>query len=215
VRFIVLVVEGEVCELCFFEAYKDFFVGQTVTKFEIVTISTKGNQGHQHFFEVANKTIEEVRRDPDSYLSLCEDKDSIEKWAICDYDKMEKHGISLQEFSDLASYYDYNLVINKPNFEFFILALLIGVDKTYKIKPKDYEKEINCAVDALNDSCHLGLTHYSKHEKPCQAFFFNLIFRKPSLIRSFSLDRQKAIIFEEYTQMSMLLRRLDELNELP
>lgn len=143
---LVICTEGDGSEPAVIKEFSITITGQTYPEPDIFTVPLGGNQGHKKLFEVADKKIADLGKpNSDSVLSLATDTDAIDRWIICDYDVMDKNGISEQEFRNLAKEKGYNVVVNKPNFEFFVLVLLTNLEYAMKIKPKDYVKEINMA----------------------------------------------------------------------
>ena len=182
------------------------------------TVPLGGNQGHKRLFEAADKKIAELRRpDSDSILSLATDSDVIEKWVICDYDVMDENGISEQEFRNLAREMDYHVAINKPNFEFFVLALLTNLEVARNTKPKDYAKEIDKAVKQINKqnikekgfSDTMIIPPYSKNKYAAVRFFGNIFNYNPELIKKF-FEHNPQNSGGYYTEMDRMLKRITE-----
>lgn len=82
---------------------------------EIVPISVGGNHGYRRLVEVATNSVNNYLTDPGN----CYEKDDVvEKWLVCDYDDMDKMGVTRDEFKNMAEAEGFSLVISKPRFEF-------------------------------------------------------------------------------------------------
>lgn len=212
--------EGESSEPAFIRQYGRCALGQIHPDIEIVEIPLGGNHGHRKIFEIANKKIEDLKRSDNSILSLIDPESDIalRKIIICDYDKMEKHGISEKEFRNAAERQGYQVIINKPNFEFFVLTYLTNIKHALSIKPGKYETEINKAVDNINKRNHtlkgfsesLDIPHYSKNKHTADKFFAKLLdYNMTELDRNFC--EQNADLTENgYTQMKDIMLEIQE-----
>lgn len=217
---LVVCTEGDSSEPAAIREFSILAAGQTYPEPDVFTVPLGGNQGHKKLFENADRKVAELK-DPhsDSVLSLASDADTVEKWVICDYDVMDKNGISEEEFRKSAREAGYEVVINKPNFEFFVLALLTGLEYATSIKPKDYIIEIDKAVKRLNDknieekgfSDTMTIPPYSKNKHVAEKFFGNMFNYNPDLIKNF---RDTIGSDEKYTEMARILQRITEVIDL-
>lgn len=207
----IICTEGESSEPAFIKNYGRCIFGQTCPDAIIIEIPLRGNHGHTKIFDAADEAIRKESESENSFLSIIgEDGDVILKQIIiCDYDKMEKHGISEEEFRKVAERRGYQVVINKPNFEFFVLAYLTNTEYALQIKPEKYEVEINKAIDVLNEKNHitkgfpnsLNIPHYSKNKYAANKFFAKLLdYNIVELDRSFCAQKSD-LAKAGYTQM--------------
>lgn len=217
---LVVCTEGDSSEPAAIREFSILTAGQTYPEPDVFTVPLGGNQGHKKLFENAGRKVAELK-DPrsDSVLSLASDADTVEKWVICDYDVMDKNGISEEEFRKSAREAGYEVVINKPNFEFFVLTLLAGSEYATSIKPKDYITEIDKAVKRLNDknikekgfSDTMTIPPYSKNKHVAEKFFGNMFSYNPDLIKNF---HDTIGSNEKYTEMARILQRITEVIDL-
>jgi|InofroStandDraft_1065614.scaffolds.fasta_scaffold05140_15 hypothetical protein len=208
---LIVCVEGESSEPAFIRQHGRCALGQVHPDIEIVEVPLGGNHGHRKIFEIANKKIEELKRSDDSILSLVDSESEIalQKIVICDYDKMEKHGITEDEFRDAAAENGFQPIINKPNFEFFVLTYLTNFEYASKIKPSSYLVEINTAIDVLNKENHsikgfpesLSIPHYDKNKYTSEKFFSNLLEYNRSELDQRFCTYDPCIRESHYTQM--------------
>ena len=219
---LVICTEGDSSEPTAIKEFSIATTGQTYPEPDIFTIPLGGNQGHRKLFETADKKIADLRKpDSDSVLSLTTDIDVIDRWVICDYDVMDKNGISEQEFRNLAKEKGYNVVINKPNFEFFVLVLLTDLEYAIKIKPKDYMGEINVAIKQINDknikdkgfSDTMTIPTYSKNKHVAEKFFGNVFNYNPELVKKFC-EMASFGNSDRHTEMAKILQRICEVVKL-
>ena len=180
-----------------------------------------GNHGHTKIFDAADEAIQKERESEDSLLSLIdEDSDIVlKRIIICDHDKMEKHGISEEQFRKTAAERDYQVVINKPNFEFFVLAYLTSIEYALHTKPENYEIEINKAVDTINEQNHkaknfpksLDIPHYSKNKYAADIFFAKLLdYNMAELDQEFRVCSNKDLTKDGYTQMGDIMTEIQK-----
>ena len=174
--------------------------------------------------EIRTKSVEEkisLEKDEEFFLSntLNESKisDNSKKMIICDYDYMEKHGIIFEEFKKMIHEAGYNLVINRPNFEFFVLTLLAGLETAISESPSNYMNAINIAAKGINASnTKKGFSDgmmIPKYSKRCYAipiFFGKLFDYNRELIDEFCKIR-----FDDsskrFSDMSKIINRIKEL----
>lgn len=217
---LIVCTEGENSEPAFIRQYGRCALGQIHPDIEIVEIPLGGNHGHRKIFEIANKKIEELKQSDDSILSLIDPESDIElrKIIICDYDKMEKHRIDEKEFREVAEQRGYQVIINKPNFEFFVLAYLTNIKYALSIKPGNYEIEINKAIDDINKRNHtlkgfsesLDTPHYSKNRYTADKFFAKLLdYNMAELDRNFC-EQDIDLTKNGYTQMKDIMLEIQE-----
>jgi len=216
----IICTEGESSEPAFIKNYGRCVFGQTCPDAIIIEIPLMGNHGHIKIFDAADEAIRKESESGDSLLSLVDEgSDVILKRAIIyDYDKMEKHGINEEEFREAAKQRGYQVIINKPNFEFFVLAYLTSIKYALSIKPESYEVEINKAVDNINEQNRkvkgfpegLDIPHYSKNKYAADKFFAKLLdYNIVELDRNFctqSVDFTK----DGYTQMGDIMLEIQE-----
>lgn len=213
--------EGENSEPNYLIAYKKALFGTTPgleAKFEIVPVPLRGNHGHKKIFEKANMELARREQDPMSLLSVIDGADDVvEKWIIVDYDKMEKHGINEKEFRQKAIEYGYNDVINKPNFELFILCHFIPIERVKNVKPSQYEKYINSGIDNYNkthgydhNNQALKLPSYSKNKYASSDLFEKLLSQNNNLLDIVTNESFAQGGKNHYSDMYKLFERLNK-----
>lgn len=215
--------EGEVSEPAYIKALKSTYSGQApsakLAAVEILPLPLGGNQGHVKLIETANEKVSQAETDQESILSLMEEYDDTEceKWLICDYDDMDKHGVEIDELRQKAEESGYHLVINKPNFEAFVLMHFISVDKIAKLDPKSYKGEINRQVDLLNTkNLEKGFTKtmltppYAKKKYHAETFFGSLLPQNIELINEVLLHKPE---YDKtcFSEMPTIIARLKDI----
>src|SRR3990167_3426593 len=157
--FVLVCTEGKVSEPECIKAFLSIMPSQIPQAGEeyvdVVPVPLNGNHGYKILIEKAEEQIEILENDEESMLFLAQDLDDgseKEKWLVCDYDQLDSSGITYEEFERSVKDAGYTLIMNKPNFEYFILAVLSDwktADSTSKSK---YEDKINSLIDKLNES---------------------------------------------------------------
>ncbi len=191
---IAICTEGDNSEPAYIRALKTVFSGSVAqldnVGLQIVPVPLGGNAGHKKIFEKADEAIEYAKYHPDplnpDILSLVdENEDKIEKWIICDYDKMHKDCVDIGWLRDAAEKTGYRLVVNRPKFDFFVLLHFIGFAEAIKIKVADYDTKLQELVKKYNE-CRgftdasrqaLKLPKYSKKKHIAYDFFCKLLDR--------------------------------------
>lgn len=217
---IVVCTEGENSEPNYIKALNAVLFGTAARinfNTEVVLIPLGGNQGHSKIFEKADREIAEHSRKGGNILSAIEPSDDvkIEKWLIVDYDKMEKNDISEPEFRKKAVEFGYNLIINKPNFEFFILCHFLSVGEAIKVAPKDLKKKINELIEAYNnkngfnvqEKSALRLPKYRKDRNTSNDLFWKLLDQNPGLIGKLANDIG-GFTADRYSEMHKIIKRM-------
>lgn len=215
---LIVCTEGQNSEPAFIRQLGRCVLGQIHPNIEIIEVPLGGNHGHtDRVFEEADRRIEYLKSDEDSILSLVFDDNEavIEKTLICDYDKMQKHGITEEDFRSNAIAHNYRLILNKPNFEFFVLSFITSPEYAITIKPREYEQEINKTIDVLNlkDRNEKGfvdtmkIPYYSKRQYQIELCFGRLLEYHPELLTEFC--RKKPDLDAKcYSQMGELLAEI-------
>ena len=220
-RFIIIGTEGGVSEGAHIDALKDSLVRQVPTSravgLEVVPLGLGGNHGHVHLVENANVAVDALMADENHVLSCIGDEDDAEKWLVCDYDSLNTHGVDEEALRNEANAAGFTLIINKPNFEFYVLGLLKGFDHAKTIKPSQYEHEINQAIDELNrvnvEEKGFGqasrIPPYSKKRHIAPKLFSQLATLHPELLDNVLVETA-AIDYREtsYSEMPVLVRHL-------
>ena len=222
--FVIVCTEGAVSEPECLNALLDSIKGQAPlggNKFvEVLPVPLGGNQGHVKLIERAEGQIERLRKDPESLLSITESGDEYDKWLVCDYDNMDESGVEFDKFKEAVAISGYTLIVNKPNFEYFVLCLIAGVDIANKTRHANYFKKINEHVGLLNikNKSEKGFTDsmtippYSKKKYEARAFFSKLLQFNPELLQSLA---EKAPNSSDFTDMPKLIRTLKSIYSTP
>lgn len=219
--FVLVCTEGEVSEpACIDELHRslktqrpqsgDVFV-------EILTIPLGGNQGHRKIIDKAERQIAITAQDPERLLSLAQDEDEQVKWLICDHDKMDEAGVDIQEFRQQVEAAGFTLVMNKPNFEFFVVALLVGIEAAQMLKPKEYADVIQREIESLNERNRsekgfgdaMMIPPYSKKKYVSVDFFAKLLSYHPELLHS--LPEVEIDNNTNFTEMPRLINALKKI----
>jgi hypothetical protein len=185
---------------------------------QILPLPLGGNQGHKKLIQAATAVIKEHCKNPDNLASIADENDSLEKWLIVDYDNMDQHGVDVDTLKQEAQSSGYTLIVNKPNFEFFVLAHFRNLDDIASIRPDQYVNHIGKSVKELNikNIAERGFTKemaippYSKKLHIANKFFGMLLDYHPELIdklSSLEVDTTKS----QYTEMSVIINRIREI----
>lgn len=220
--YLAICTEGENSEPAFIKELDRVFSGQSVNQsgasVAVVPVPLNGVHGHNRIIEAANEALDlGLQKRTDGPLSDFSTGDNLERWLICDYDYMEKHGVVLEDFKEMVREAGYNLVINRPNFEFFVLALLAGSEAAIAESPSNYENAINAAAEAINISNAkkdfsdgMMIPKYSKRHYAAPNFFGKLFDFNRELIEDFckiNFDDSS----ERFSDMSKIINRIKEL----
>ena len=213
--------EGKNSEPNYIEALKNVLLGTAPggnTAVEVVTVPLGGNHGFKKIFEKANAELELKTQDPRNILSVLEEDDELEKWMVVDYDKMHKYGVSEEWMRDEAVRKGFVLVINKPNFEFFVLMHFVSVPEVAEIATKDLKDTINDRISDYNSQrgfnkdefSALRLPKYSKGSFQSKDLFWRLLDQNMDLLGIFDEERCHCDN-EHYTEMWKIIKRMKEL----
>ena len=220
--YLAICTEGENSEPAFIKELDRVFSGQSINQsgasVAVVPVPLNGVHGHNRIIEAANEALDlGLQKRTDGPLSDFSTGDNLERWLICDYDYMEKHGVVLEDFKEMVREAGYNLVINRPNFEFFVLALLAGAEAAIAESPSNYENAINAAAEAINISNAkkdfsdgMMIPKYSKRHYASPNFFGKLFDFNRELIEDFckiNFDDSS----ERFSDMSKIINRIKEL----
>lgn len=217
--FVLICTEGQVSEPSYLRTLSDVVSGQRPTSIstnvEILPIPLGGNQGHVKLVKAANTAIEVHCKKQDSILSIADDNDSIERWLIVDYDDMDSHNIDISSLRQEAQDNGYTLVVNKPNFEFFVLAHFLEPNAIATIRPNRYISNIDTHTTRLNNTNRRGrgftramfMPPYSKNKHAANKFFGLLLHYHPELIermKNFEVNIDET----RYTEMPLIINRI-------
>ncbi len=155
--------------------------------------------------------------DPNS-LVLIDDAPQIEKWLICDFDKMDRRGVDLDSLRQEAKQYGYEgLIINKPNFEFFVLLHFLPFGEAQSVEINRYQAVTDEAVSSLNQrniadkgfSAAMSVPRYShvKNRYAAERFFGTLLLNNPELI-DFVIKNGGKHADARFSDMPLLIKRL-------
>jgi len=219
--FVLVCTEGEASEpACIDELHKVLKTQRPQSGevfVEILTIPLGGNQGHRKIIDKAERQIAITAQDPEKLLSFAQDEDEQVKWLICDHDKMDEAGVDIKEFREHVKEAGYTLVMNKPNFEFFVVALLVGIEVAQTLKPKEYADVIEREIEALNTrnrsekgfSENMMIPPYSKKRYVSIDFFAKLLGYHPELLHS--LPEVEIDDNANFTEMPKLINALKKI----
>lgn len=220
--YLAVCTEGENSEPAFIRELDRVLDGQSTnqgdTSVAVIPVPLNGVHGHNKIIEAANAALDiDLQKKTDGPLSDFSNEDILERWLICDYDYMEKHGVIFEEFKKMIHEAGYSLVINRPNFEFFVLTLLAGLETAIAESPSNYMNAINIAAKDINASnTKKGFSDgmmIPKYSKRCYAipiFFGKLFDYNRELIDKFCKIR-----FDDsskrFSDMSKIINRIKEL----
>lgn len=221
--FVLICTEGEVSEPVCIEAFLASINTQSPRSgdefAEVIHVPLKSNHGFKILVDKANKAIEKLENNKDSLLHLAttEGEATKEKWLVCDYDQMDELNVSFEDFAEIVKSSGYQLVMSKPNFEYFILAIIAGWDVANKTHKSNIVGEINLHVDKLNAenkktkgfSDALMIPHYDKGRRVAEKFFGMLFSYNQELL--LDLMTQDIPDNERYSDMPTLIERLRKL----
>ena len=220
---IAICTEGESSEPNYLGAYRKTIFGTTPNlkaRFEINPNPLSGNQGHSEaIFKKAEVELQKAKNDKENLLSITSEEDRIEKWLIVDYDRMEKHGVKETEFRRLAEENGYNIIINRPNFEFFVLCHFIPVEEAKEIKNEEIKIQINEEIKkynkshgySTNNNQALKLPLYSKKRYVSKDLFDKLMAENIKLLK---MIEKKGFTYGDknhYSEMYKLFNRINNL----
>lgn len=218
--------EGEVSEPSYIFALQKAIASQAPRQHtfdvEVIPIPLKGNHGHRKIVQRAEQLIAAYCADPDSLVSI-DDAPQIEKWLICDFDKMDRRGVNLDSLRQEAKQYGYEgLIINKPNFEFFVLLHFLPLKDAKAVKINRYQLVINEAISVLNQrniadkgfSTAMNVPRYShpKNRHAAERFFGALLLNNPELI-DFVIKNGGKPTDARFSAMPLLIKRLRQIFE--
>jgi hypothetical protein len=217
-QFILIFTEGANTEPEYIKAFDiairgiDATLGQEIYRPEIIPLTLDGNQGHMKIVEKSKEKFEEWKYKEDStYEYFEEDEDSIKKFIVCDYDRMHKNGIRIDELRHMADSEGYTLILTKPAFEYFLLLHFITEEDAIKIKPGEMESEINNQIKLLNENLPFPIGGYSKHEHSTLNCFSDLFTNRPVVIgRIISVGDGDGDGYEYFTEMPVLLKYIKD-----
>lgn len=220
--YLAVCTEGENSEPAFIRELDRVLDGQSTnqgdTSVAVIPVPLNGVHGHNKIIEAANAALDiDLQKKTDGPLSDFSSVDILERWLICDYDYMEKHGVIFEEFKKMIHEAGYSLVINRPNFEFFVLALLAGLETAIAESPSNYMNAINIAAKTINSSNikkgfsdGMMIPRYSKKCYAIPIFFGKLFDYNRELIDKFCqirfYDSSK-----RFSDMSKIINRIKEL----
>jgi hypothetical protein len=211
--FVLICTEGRVSEPQYIKAYCRATEGQSAARrrVEVVPLSTEGNQGHAELINKANEVLSAFIANPENCI---EESDAVEKWLVCDFDDMQ---INMGELRRQAEENAYSLVINKPNFEYFVMSHFYSPAEIASVNKRDFAQKINAKVAKLNKQDWVTevtkLPPYSKKEHHAADFFGKLL----SYGGDEMIERVRSISMSEnggnFTEMPKLIARIDEIYE--
>ncbi|MCL2371565.1 RloB family protein [Candidatus Saccharibacteria bacterium] len=219
--FVLICTEGEVSEPAYINALKAAIIAQApqnAGQVEVEALDLQGNQGHTALISRANEKVADYTDIEDSYIG---EGDTVEKWIICDYDKMHERGVSIEDLRQDARDAGFELIINRPNFELFILLHFMSIDEAVGIRPSQYETIINQKTDELNSrnlvekvgfTSAMNAPTYSKNRYHARTYFGQLMSRNPELIDLVaSIECDTA--WNAYSEMPKIVVRIKEIFE--
>jgi hypothetical protein len=222
--FVLICTEGEVsepeCIKAFLSTLKNQVPRSGEENVDVIPVPVNGNHGYKVLAERADAQITLVEADEDFLLHYADPGSTKEKWLVCDYDQLDDSGITYEEFKDIVTKAGFHLVMSKPNFEYYVLAVLAGWDVANSTHESNFVGEINKYVDRLNEankeeknfSAALMLPHYSKKLHVAEEFFGKLFhYNQELLLNLHETDNTSA---DRFSDMPLLVARLEELHSL-
>jgi hypothetical protein len=181
-------------------------------KTETVPIPLGGTHGYTRLLEIADRKVDEYIKNPEN---LVEPSDEVQKWLICDYDDIERSNITIEKFREAGATAGYEVVINKPNFEYFVLSLFIAPEEIVGIDKTNYKQKIDASITELNkqlgtEYSGLKIPPYSKKKYVVQELFGKLFHQHPELIDSI-VNMAVDTTASHYTEMPKLVKKLKEI----
>lgn len=213
--------EGENSEPNYIEALKSVLLGTSPIGYmavEVVSVPLGGNHGFKKIFKKADVELGLKAQDSRNIMSVLSHDDMVEKWLIIDYDKMHKYGVSEDWMRLEAVKNNYKLIINKPNFEFFVLMHFMPIAEAVMVATKDLEGEINVKIGEYNNSrgfdkdefSALRLPKYSKGSYQSKDLFWRLLDQNMNILETF--DKERCYCDDEhYTEMWKIIERMKRL----
>ncbi len=183
---------------------------------EVLPLPLGGNHGHARLVATANEVVATYSRD--GVISLAGDEDVIERWIVVDHDDMEKYGVTPEQLREEAQSAGFTLIINKPNFEFFVLAVLSDLDTALTTSKEQFKSKINTLIKSLNESDEsqkgfskeMFMPKYSKKRHVAEKLFGRMLGYHPELIEKMnSLEVNTRA--EKYSEMPRVTQRITEL----
>lgn len=185
---------------------------------EVVTVPLGGNHGFRKIFEKADDELSLRAKNAQDVLSVLDEGDKIEKWLVVDYDKMYRHGIEEEWLRREAIEKEYRLVMNKPNFEFFVLMHFVPVGEAASVAMKDLKFRINDEIDDYNsrrgfnrsEYSALRLPSYSKNNFQTRDLFGKLLDQNTGILDRFG---EESCYYDKnhYTEMWKIIERIKRL----
>lgn len=217
--FVLICTEGDVSEPAYIEALSAAIGGQAPrnvsANVEVLPIPLSGNQGHAKLIAAADAAI--AKHSKEGLVGIAGSEDQIEKWIIVDHDDMESNGVDACDLRKQAEAAGYTLVVNKPNFEYFVLSKVCNPEKAITIKRGDFIEHIDSHINELNTqnqqkgfSDIMAIPPYSKKRFVAPKFFGLLLDRHPELI-SKAAELEVDTTQHHYTEMPKIINRISEL----
>lgn len=105
--YLAVCTEGENSEPAFIRELDRVLDGQSTnqgdTSVAVIPVPLNGVHGHNKIIEAANAALDiDLQKKTDGPLSDFSSVDILERWLICDYDYMEKHGVIFEEFKKIS-----------------------------------------------------------------------------------------------------------------
>ena len=214
-HYVLAYTEGKNSEPEFIRTLNSVIFGNAAgnARLEVRPIALAGNHGYSKLVERAQETAasHEIRQ----YI---DDGDLVEEYLICDYDDMGERNIALTDLQEKAKAAGFDLIVNMPCFEEFILRWLMTIlgEDTAKIARFDrhsYISEINRRIDTLNKRGPQipPISKYGKHKFQGSRCFYGLMSAKISTLRALCSDPIK---IDGVPGMEYFVGRLFELSKM-
>lgn len=207
-EIVIVCTEGESTETAMINAVTDYFQAQTATnvKAQVIPLSTEGNQGHVHLVEKANQAVNDyIRSLPES-----EEIRIREKYLMCDYDKMNEHGIALENLRRKCDDNEFALIVSNPDIEYFVARHFFDAEELTEVTagPKMIEK-INEGIKEYNSRADtfMKLPKYGKRKKMANDFFSALYNYDPTFL-DIAKNISTVASNGRYTEVPVLLAEL-------
>jgi hypothetical protein len=207
-QVLVLFTEGESTEPKFLKEYISYISNYQPFSNMLPQPIVIPIEGNAHNIKEVTKKCKELLSNNKEALEIAEvfGNDGIEyiKYLIVDYDSTTD-----EQYENLikdCAQYNYELIVSKPNIEYFILAMLTSVENANNYKKPDYSAQINESVPALP----INKIPYDKNNFIAEKFFNSLFIYKPSILKN-ATELQFDKTNDNWSDIPKLLNDLSDL----
>jgi hypothetical protein len=210
---LILLTEGESSEPNFLKEYIATQTSEPLEKQTLppIIIPIEGNITNiPNIIERCNQKIADSK-ELNEIKEMFGNEIKFDKYLIIDFDTMtdEQYIKLIEDCKNLK----HTLIVSKPNFEFFILSMLIGVDNAQNIKPSEYIHKIDNEIKYLWQKfkiTHSNKIPYQKNKIVSLKFFSSIFTYFPNIVNEASnLNFNKKN--KNWSDMPKLLIKLNKL----